>query len=85
MRLDALLERSSPTAAGSSSNGTGPATGLDTMADWAGILSLGEQQRLAFARSALVLFCVAKHIVNTAPAIGLHASADAWHPIFLRG
>ena len=27
-------------------------TGLDAVADWAGVLSLGEQQRLAFARCA---------------------------------
>lgn len=50
VRLDVLLERSPPSAVTSSSNGAGPATGLDSMADWAGILSLGEQQRLAFAR-----------------------------------
>ncbi|CAL8470471.1 g10013 [Coccomyxa elongata] len=54
VRLDALLERSPPSAATSSSNGAGPATGLDSMADWAGILSLGEQQRLAFARILLL-------------------------------
>ena len=50
VRLDALRERAPPSAASSSSNGAAPATGLDAMADWAGILSLGEQQRLAFAR-----------------------------------
>jgi ABC-type uncharacterized transport system fused permease/ATPase subunit len=62
VRLEALLDRSTPpststsaftgstAAAGSGSNGAGPVTGLDCMVDWAGILSLGEQQRLAFAR-----------------------------------
>ena len=29
------------------------AAALDADADWAGVLSLGEQQRLAFARSCL--------------------------------
>lgn len=67
VRLEALLERSAqpPASSGgrsggsglgngshSGSNGTGPATGLECAADWAGILSLGEQQRLAFARCA---------------------------------
>ena len=32
----------------------GEGCGLDTTADWASILSLGEQQRLAFARYALL-------------------------------
>ena len=46
MRLEALLERCGP----SGGNGARPPTGLDWAADWAGMLSLGEQQRLAFAR-----------------------------------
>ena len=46
VRLEALLQRSAP----SGGNGAGPPTGLDWAADWAGMLSLGEQQRLAFAR-----------------------------------
>jgi ABC-type uncharacterized transport system fused permease/ATPase subunit len=50
VRLDALLSRASPSSSGNSSNGSGAAIGLECMADWAGILSLGEQQRLAFAR-----------------------------------
>lgn len=29
----------------------GPSQGLNRTADWGGVLSLGEQQRLAFARS----------------------------------
>ncbi len=50
VRLDALLRRSSASSSNNGSNGTGSATGLDSLADWAGVLSLGEQQRLAFAR-----------------------------------
>ena len=34
----------------SSSRQQSSAVGLDAVADWAGVLSLGEQQRLAFAR-----------------------------------
>ena len=45
VRLGLLLSRSSP-----GSNGSGARTGLDNLADWGGVLSLGEQQRLAFAR-----------------------------------
>ena len=46
VRLGLLLERGSQ-----SENGGQPARkGLDNLADWGGILSLGEQQRLAFAR-----------------------------------
>ena len=44
VRLGLLLDR------GSASNGKNPGKGLDHLADWSGILSLGEQQRLAFAR-----------------------------------
>ena len=39
VRLEGLLEREA-----------GGQTGLDCRADWASILSLGEQQRLAFTR-----------------------------------
>lgn len=46
VRLGLLLER------GSRAEGAG---GLDNLADWGGILSLGEQQRLAFARWVGVL------------------------------
>lgn len=46
VRLGLLLERSSPSNNGS----TQARRGLDNLADWGGILSLGEQQRLAFAR-----------------------------------
>ncbi|KAK9808588.1 hypothetical protein WJX72_000137 [[Myrmecia] bisecta] len=45
VRLGALLERNSKAEASGN--------GLDTVADWAGVLSLGEQQRLAFARVLL--------------------------------
>lgn len=41
VRLGLLLERGSETEGG---------RGLNNQADWGGILSLGEQQRLAFAR-----------------------------------
>ena len=41
VRLEGLLEREA-----------GGQTGLDCRADWASILSLGEQQRLAFTRQA---------------------------------
>ena len=40
VRLGLLLDR----------DGRGEGRGLDSLADWGGILSLGEQQRLAFAR-----------------------------------
>ena len=47
VRLSPLLQRCSQ----ASSNGSGaPAAGLDCQADWAAMLSLGEQQRLAFGR-----------------------------------
>ena len=67
VRLGALLDRNSSGEAGNghsgaaglngSSNGAadgggGGARGLDATADWASMLSLGEQQRLAFARYA---------------------------------
>lgn len=57
VRLGVLLERTF--AAGGSGNRSGngsngavetPTNGLDCVADWASVLSLGEQQRLAFAR-----------------------------------
>ena len=51
VRLAPLLQRCGPAASASSSNGDGSAAvGLDCRADWAAMLSLGEQQRLAFAR-----------------------------------
>ena len=51
VRLSPLLQRCGPAASSSSSNGAGSAAvGLDCRADWAAMLSLGEQQRLAFAR-----------------------------------
>ena len=51
VRLAPLLQRCGPPASASSSNGDGSAAvGLDCLADWAAMLSLGEQQRLAFAR-----------------------------------
>ena len=47
VRLGLLLKRSS---SGGANVRNGDGKGLDTLADWGGILSLGEQQRLAFAR-----------------------------------
>lgn len=58
VRLGLLLERGgASSSSSSSSDGTsysdGAAhSGLDHLADWGGILSLGEQQRLAFARQS---------------------------------
>ena len=66
MRLDALLHRNGgagqnrnggagqngAASAGGSQNGRTGGHGLDAVADWASMLSLGEQQRLAFARCA---------------------------------
>ena len=52
VRLGLLLERGGERGAqsnGASSSGRA----LDNLADWSGILSLGEQQRLAFARCIL--------------------------------
>lgn len=46
------LNGSSNSAALNGSGGGGGARGLDATADWASMLSLGEQQRLAFARYA---------------------------------
>ena len=48
------LNGSSNSAAGGGGGGGG-ARGLDATADWASMLSLGEQQRLAFARVCLPL------------------------------
>lgn len=47
VRLEQLLERRRSTT--DASEAAEP-SGLDRLADWGGILSLGEQQRLAFAR-----------------------------------
>ena len=58
VRLGALLSRSGgagqngAAGAGGSQNGRAGGHGLDAVADWASMLSLGEQQRLAFARCA---------------------------------
>ena len=58
VRLGALLSRSGgagqngAAGAGSPQNGRAGGHGLDAVADWASMLSLGEQQRLAFARCA---------------------------------
>lgn len=49
VRLSPLLQRCGPRAP--SGNGAA-ASGLDCRADWAAMLSLGEQQRLAFGRCA---------------------------------
>lgn len=51
VRLAPLLQRSGPASSGSNANGSA-AMGLDCRADWAAMLSLGEQQRLAFGRCA---------------------------------
>lgn len=66
VRLDAVLARGTASGGNGSGNGDGGGGGsgcaagaLDVVQDWASILSLGEQQRLAFARSALVLSCLA--------------------------
>lgn len=41
----------------------GGGSGLDTAADWASMLSLGEQQRLAFARYfSSVKVCLCRHV-----------------------
>jgi len=52
VRLGALLQRdgSGAAAGGRGGGGGGAPAGLDAVADWASMLSLGEQQRLAFAR-----------------------------------
>ena len=51
VRLGLLLDRNrGVNAKVSSENGRPQASGLNHLADWGGILSLGEQQRLAFAR-----------------------------------
>jgi ABC-type uncharacterized transport system fused permease/ATPase subunit len=47
VRLSQLLQRCGPGAPGG--NGAA-ASGLDCRTDWAAMLSLGEQQRLAFGR-----------------------------------
>ncbi len=67
VRLDAVLARGTARGGNGSGNGDGgggggsvsAAAALDVVQDWASILSLGEQQRLAFARSASVLSCLA--------------------------
>ncbi len=68
VRLDAVLARGTASGRNGSGNGDGggggggsgsAAAALDVVQDWASILSLGEQQRLAFARSASVLSCLA--------------------------
>ena len=48
VRLGLLLERGA-----GSGNARTTGRGLDHLADWGGVLSLGEQQRLAFARCLL--------------------------------
>ena len=48
VRLGLLLERGA-----GSGNARTTGRGLEHLADWGGVLSLGEQQRLAFARCLL--------------------------------
>ena len=50
VRLSPLLQRC---GRGAPSGNGAAASGLDCSADWAAMLSLGEQQRLAFGRCAL--------------------------------
>ena len=50
VRLSPLLQRCGPSASANSNGNGSAAVGLECRADWAAMLSLGEQQRLAFAR-----------------------------------
>ena len=54
VQLGPLLERVSKDAG----------AGLDTNADWASMLSLGEQQRLAFARYAIIITIIMRTVVT---------------------
>ena len=52
--------------------------GLDTTADWASILSLGEQQRLAFAR-----YHVLSHWLSMLKLCDLHKLSSPAHQCFM--